>query len=41
MEKPDTIICPKKKNNSEKNIKKIIVRLKSLSLIINSACYVV
>ena len=31
MEKTDTIICLKKKNKDYKNIKNIIVRLKSLN----------
>ena len=35
MEKTDIIICLKKKHKNQKNIKKIIVRLKSLDLIIN------
>ena len=36
MEKTDTAICLKKRNKDQKNIKKIIVRLKSLNIIMNS-----
>ena len=35
MKKMDTTICLKKRNKDEKKIKKIIARLKSLSVIMN------
>ena len=38
MEKADTTICLNKKNN-EKNITKIIVRLKNLNVIINKIVF--
>ena len=37
--KTDTIICQKKKNRDLKNIKKIIVRLKSLNIIMNKIVF--
>ena len=39
MEKADTIICLKKRKKDQKNIKKIIVRLKSLNIIINKIVF--
>ena len=34
MEKTDTAICLKKRNKDQKNIKKVIARLKSLNKIV-------
>ena len=39
MEKTDTAICLKKKNKDQKNIKKIILRLKSLNIIMNKTVF--
>ena len=39
MEKTDTAICLKKKNKDQKNIKKIILRLKSLNIIMNKIVF--
>ena len=41
MEKTDIIICLKKRNKDYKNIKKITMRLKSLSIIINKIVLIV
>ena len=39
MEKTNTIVCMKKRNKNEKNIKKIIGRLKSLNIIMNEIVF--
>ena len=39
MEKTDTAICLKKRNNDEKNTKKIIARQTSLNIIMNKITF--
>ena len=39
MEKTDSIICLKKKNKDQKNIKKINVKLKGLNIAINKIVF--
>ena len=39
MEKTDSIICLKKKNKDQKNIKKIDVKLKGLNIAINKIVF--
>ena len=39
MEKTDSIICLKKKNKDQKNIKKINVKLKGLNIAINKRVF--
>ena len=39
MEKTDSIMCLKKKNKDQKNIKKINVKLKGLNIAINKIVF--
>ena len=39
MEKTDSIICLKKKNKDQKNIKKINVKLKGLNIAVNKRVF--